>query len=123
MRSLNVGWDDNVRFRPNADVSSGPQRSFKSSGGTFVVQARYPDMPMFRISIVNETFRSSNHHEAATASDAHQRAIKGALEIGVEEVAKGKPFFAAEVQVENGRQLVGRFVVSMGWSPLQMSQA
>ena len=80
-------------------------------------------MPMLRISVINETFNSSNQHEAATLSDAQQRAITGALEIGVQEVSKGKPFFAAEVQVENGHELLGRFVVSMGWSPLQMSPA
>ena len=80
-------------------------------------------MPKFRISVVNETFNSSNQQEAATLSDAQQRAIQSALEIGVEEVSKGKPFFAAEVQVENGGELVSRFVVSMGCSPLQMAQA
>ena len=80
-------------------------------------------MPVFRVSVVNETFESSNHHDAATVSEAQQRAIKGALEIGVEELSKGKPFFGAEVRVENGDELVSRFVVSMGVSALQLPRA
>lgn len=86
-------------------------------------QARYARMPTFCITVVNETFHSSNHHEAATATEAQQRAVKAALEIGIEEVSKGKPFFGAEVKIEDGDELVGRFVVSMGASPLQTSAA
>lgn len=80
-------------------------------------------MPTFLITVVNETYASRNQHEAATASDAYQQAIKGALDIGVDEVTKGKPFFGAEVTVENGDSLVGRFVVSVGASPLQSPPA
>jgi hypothetical protein len=68
-------------------------------------------MPVFRVTVVIETFNSSNHHEAATTNEAFQHAIKGALDIGVEEVCNGKPFFGAEVKVEKGDELVRRFVV------------
>lgn len=80
-------------------------------------------MPTLLVTVVNETIESRNHHEAATASDAYQRAIRGALEIGVDEVSNGKPFFGAEVKVENGDSLMGRFVVSVGASPLQSPPA
>jgi hypothetical protein len=80
-------------------------------------------MPTFRVTVLNETFESCNHHQAAEVSDAVQRAIRGALEIGVEEISKGKSFFGAEVKVENGDVLVGRYVVSVGASPLQSPRA
>jgi hypothetical protein len=80
-------------------------------------------MPTFRVTVLNETFESCNQHEASTVSDAYQRAIKGALEIGIEEISKGKSFFGAEVKVESGDVLVGRYVVSVGASPLQAPQA
>lgn len=80
-------------------------------------------MPKFLVTVVNETYESRNQHEAATSNDAYQQAIRGALEIGVEEVSKGKPFFGAEVRVENHDSLVGRFVVSVGASPLQSTPA
>ena len=72
-----------------------------------------------RSAVSREVRPSANHHEAATMSEAKQQGIKGALEIGVEEVHKGKPFFGAEVRLEDGDELVGRFVVSVGASPLQ----
>lgn len=75
-------------------------------------------MPTFQISIVNETFASSNDHEMHSLDDASAEALKAALQIGSDEVAGGKQFFAAEVKVETSNELVGRFVVSIGASPL-----
>lgn len=68
-------------------------------------------MPNFRVTVLNETFESCDHHEAATAS-----AIRGAPEIGVDD-------FGAEIKVENGDVRIGRYVVSVGASPLQSPQA
>lgn len=79
-------------------------------------------MPVFRISVVNETFSACDEHELPTYSEARTEAIKGALEIGSEEVAKGKEFFGAEVKVEKGGELVGRFVVSVGAFPIAPSK-
>jgi hypothetical protein len=76
-------------------------------------------MPLFRISVLNETFSASDAHELATASDAKTEGIKGALAIGSDEVSKGKPFFGAELKIEEGDELVGRFVVSIGASPIE----
>lgn len=78
-------------------------------------------MPNFTVSVVNESFSSSNQHDALSAEKAKAEALEAALQIGVAEVAAGKPFFAAEVKVETANQVVGRFVVSVGSSPLLMS--
>ena len=76
-------------------------------------------MPTFRISVLNETFSASDEHELTTATDARDEAIKGALAIGSDEIAKGKKFFGAEVKIEQGEELIGCFVVSVGASPIE----
>ena len=58
-----------------------------------------------------------NEHELSTAEEARCEAVKAALQIGAEEVIKGKPFFGAEAIVEHDNQVVERFVVSIGVSP------
>lgn len=75
-------------------------------------------MATFTIRVVNEDFSSSNEHETDSPDDARVQALKAALEIGADEVLSGKHFFAAEVKVETANQTVGRFVVSVGASPL-----
>ena len=76
-------------------------------------------MPMYRISVIDQTFRACNEHECSTHDAAREHGIKAALAIGSEEVAKGKPFFGAEVRVELHKEILGRFLVSIGASPLQ----
>jgi hypothetical protein len=76
-------------------------------------------VPTFRISVLNETFSACDEHELTTATAARNEAIKGALAIGSEEVAKGKKFFGAEVKIQQGDELIGRFVVSVGASPIE----
>jgi hypothetical protein len=76
-------------------------------------------VPTFRISVLNETFSACDEHELITAAHARNEAIKGALAIGSDEVAKGKQFFGAEVKIEQGEELIGRFVVSVGASPIE----
>ncbi len=75
-------------------------------------------VPVFRISVVNETFSACEELEFPTASEARTAAIKGALAIGSEEVVNGKEFFGAEVKIEKGDELLRRFVVSIGASPI-----
>ena len=75
-------------------------------------------MATFTISVINEDFSTSNDHETHSADDAKEQALKAALQIGTDEVLAGKQFFAAEVKVETADQTVGRFVVSVGASPL-----
>jgi hypothetical protein len=78
-------------------------------------------MPIFTIKVVNETFSSSNEHEARSVDTATTQALRAALQIGTGEVLEGKQFFAAEVKVETANEVVGRFVVSIGASPLQIA--
>jgi len=68
--------------------------------------------------VINESFRACDSHELLSADEASKQGIKAALAIGSDEVANGKEFFGAEVLVERDGQTVGRFVVSIGASPL-----
>ena len=76
-------------------------------------------MRTFRITVINEHFRTCNDHELASVEAARKQGIKAALAIGADEVNSGKPFFGAEVRIEDGDEKFGRFVVSVGVSPLQ----
>ena len=76
-------------------------------------------MQRFKISVVNETYATSEDHEAPSLETARSRGLQAALQIGVDEVLRGKNFFAAEVKVEAGDELVTRLVVSVGASPIQ----
>ena len=76
-------------------------------------------MPTFRISVLNETFSARDEHDLTTAADARDEAIKGALAIASDEILKGKRFFGAEVRIEDGEDLVERYVVSVGASPIE----
>ncbi len=77
-------------------------------------------MAIFRISVVNEHFRSSNDRECASEEAARRLAIASALAIAAEEVTAGKDFFGAEVTIESGETKLVRFVVSAGASALQI---
>jgi hypothetical protein len=76
----------------------------------------------FKISVVNESFATSEDHEAPSVETARTRALQAALQIGVEEVLRGKSFFAAEVKVRTENELVSRLIVSVGASPIQTSE-
>lgn len=76
-------------------------------------------MPTYRITVINQTFRACDDHELPSFDAARVEGIKAALDIGSDEVAKGNPFFAAEVVVANGDEMLGRFVVSIGASSIQ----
>ena len=76
-------------------------------------------MPVFRISVINESFTASHEYELASVEAAESHAVKGALGIGTDEIIAGKSFFGAEIRIETDGELVGRFVVSAGASPLQ----
>jgi hypothetical protein len=76
-------------------------------------------MPTYHVTIVNEHFSSENKHECGDVTQAWKYAIKGALEIAAEQVSHGAPFFGAEVVLKEGRKPIGRYVVSVGASPLK----
>jgi hypothetical protein len=76
-------------------------------------------MATYRISVVNEHFIASNDHECDEVTKAWQQAIRAAIEIAADQVSHGAPFFGAEVTLEEGKRRVGRYVVSVGASPLK----
>ena len=77
-------------------------------------------MPTFKIHTVNHDFSISNEVELLTTDEAKSQALKGALEIGADEVSSGTAFFAAEITVENEGKVVHRLMVAVGTSPLQI---
>ena len=77
-------------------------------------------MPRFHITVLNENFCSTNQHECIDVDSAQRMAIKGALEIGVDQIAEGKPFFGAVITVEEADRRVGHYVVALGVSPLKI---
>ena len=76
-------------------------------------------MPTFSIHVVNSDFTSSNSVDAASPEAARSEALMGALQIGVEEIRKGVPFFGAEIRIQNEDEVVERMMVAIGASTLQ----
>lgn len=76
-------------------------------------------MPTYRVTIVNEHFSQSGDHEAVDVIAAWKQAIGSALAIATEQVSHGSPFFGAEVRLEEGGKVLGRYVVSAGATPLK----
>ena len=76
-------------------------------------------MPTFRITIVNEHFSQDAEQEAPDVIKAWQKALQSAITIAGDQVSHGNPFFGAEVTLEEGNKRVGRYVVSVGATPLK----
>ncbi len=76
-------------------------------------------MPTYRVTVVNEHFSQSGEQEAADVTKAWQGAIASAIAIGQDQVSHGNPFFGAEVTLEEGNKQIGRYVVSVGATPLK----
>jgi len=76
-------------------------------------------MPTYRTTIINEHFSQSGEMEAADPATAWKKAIASTLAIAADQVSHGNPFFGAEVVVEDGDTRIGRYVVSVGASPLK----
>lgn len=76
-------------------------------------------MPPFRISVTNENFQTTNDHDFASLAAAIDHAIRGALNIGTDEIVGGKSYFGAEVTVKQDGAEGARFVVSAGVSALR----
>jgi hypothetical protein len=76
-------------------------------------------MPTYRITIVNEHFSQGAEQDAPDVSKAWQKALDAAITIAADQVSHGNPFFGAEVTLEEGNKQIGRYVVSVGASPLK----
>jgi hypothetical protein len=46
-------------------------------------------------------------------------AISSALAIAADQVSHGSPFFGAEVTIAQGKEQIGRYLVSVGAAPLK----
>lgn len=76
-------------------------------------------MPNYRVAIVNEHFSQEGEQEARDVVEAWQKAIASAIAIAGDQVSHGAPFFGAEVTIEEGKKQIGRYVVSVGATPLK----
>ena len=76
-------------------------------------------MPTYRLSIVNEHFSQSADQEARDVVDAWHKAIRATIVIAADQVSHGNPFFGAELTLKQGNKKIGRYVVSVGATPLQ----
>lgn len=76
-------------------------------------------MSVYQINVINKEFDASETVDAASPSDAKTQAMKGALEIGVDEVLKGVPFFGAEIRISEGDTTIERMMVAVGVTPLR----
>ena len=77
-------------------------------------------MPKYCIRVVNRNFATSTDSELSNMEAARSDGLKGALQIGVQEIYEGKTsFFAAEVTIENDHEPTERMMVAIGTSPLQ----
>ena len=76
-------------------------------------------MPTYQVSIINEHFSQSAEQESPDVIKAWQDAIGAAIAIAADQVSHGSPFFGAEVTLAEGNKQIGRYVVSVGASPLK----
>lgn len=76
-------------------------------------------MPIFNITVHNEDFSTSEEFDCPSNEDALKHGLKSAIAIASDQVSAGKPFFGAEVSLEQGNELLLRYVVAIGASRLK----
>lgn len=76
-------------------------------------------MPKYRVHVVNRDFASSDDREFPNMEVARTEAIRGALQIGTQEVCEGRAFFAAQITIDNDHAPTERILVAVGASPIQ----
>ena len=76
-------------------------------------------MPSYRISVVNKHFKRNEDFDAPNADLARAQALRGALQIGVDEVCSGAMFFGAQISIESESAGPVRLLIAIGASPLQ----
>ena len=76
-------------------------------------------MPTYNVTITNEHFAQTGEQEAPDDIVAWRTAIASAIDIAKDQVSHGAPFFGAEVIVARGNKQIGRYVVSVGATPLK----
>lgn len=76
-------------------------------------------MPRYTVTIVNEHFSQTGEQESTDNIEAWKAAISSAITIAADQVSHGNPFFGAEVTVAQGKEQIGRYLVSVGATPLK----
>ena len=76
-------------------------------------------MSIYTVTIVNEHFSQIGEEEAPNNSEAWKKAIASAISIAADQVSHGNPFFGAEITIAQGDEHVGRYLVSVGATPLK----
>ena len=76
-------------------------------------------VPAYRITIVNRDFSASEDVDARDARAARTEALRGALNIGTDEVCEGKMFFGAEISIQGNGGAPERLMVAIGTTPLR----
>jgi hypothetical protein len=83
------------------------------------VPVLFDTMPSYTVTIVNEHFSQSGEQESRDNIEAWKSAISSAITIAADQVSHGNPFFGAEVTVTQGKEQLGRYLVSVGATPLK----
>ena len=86
-------------------------RGWRVGGGTL--------MPTYRISIVNKDFTATEDIDAADVAAARTEALKGALQIGTDEICEGKMFFGAEISIQGNGKATERLMIAIGATSLR----
>ena len=76
-------------------------------------------MPNYTVTIVNEHFSQTGEQDAPDNIEAWKAAISSTIIIAADQVSHGNPFFGAEVTVAQGNEQIGRYLVSVGATPLK----
>ena len=76
-------------------------------------------MPSYNVTIINEHFSQTGEQEARDNIEAWKNVIASTISIAAEQVSHGNPFFGAEVTLTQGNEQVGRYLVSVGATPLK----
>lgn len=76
-------------------------------------------MASYRIRVVNKDFTANEDIDAPSPEAARTEALRGALNIGIDEICEGKMFFGAEISIQRDGGASERLMVAIGTSPLQ----
>ena len=77
-------------------------------------------MPSFQIHVINSDFEARNEVKAQDVEGARQQGLRAALEIGTDELCKGKTtLFGAQISVESEGEMIERFMVVVAQTPLK----
>lgn len=82
-------------------------------------RARCAVVPAYRITIVNKDFSASEDVDASSTDAARTEALRGALNIGTDEICEGKMFFGAEISIQGNGGAPERLMVAIGTTPLR----